>query len=77
MQRFIDVVLYFRLFVFRGKPEEVLPMLFNEWKVQRLTFEIDIEPYSRQRDDHVTKIAHQQDVEVIQKISHTLYNTEL
>ncbi|XP_034230704.1 cryptochrome-2 isoform X1 [Thrips palmi] len=66
-----------RLFVFRGKPEEVLPMLFNEWKVQRLTFEIDIEPYSRQRDDQVTRIAHQLDVEVIQKVSHTLYNTEL
>ncbi|KAJ1520097.1 hypothetical protein ONE63_004319 [Megalurothrips usitatus] len=66
-----------RLFVFRGKPEEIFTTLFNDWKVQRLTFEVDIEPYARERDELVMKIAKQQDVVVIQKISHTLYNTEL
>lgn len=68
---------YFRLFVFCGKPEEIFPTIFNEWKVQRLTFEIDIEPYSRERDEQVLNIARQDNVEVIQKISHTLHNTEL
>ncbi|XP_026293221.2 cryptochrome-2 [Frankliniella occidentalis] len=66
-----------RLFVFRGTPEEVFTSLFSEWKVQRLTFEIDIEPYALERDEQIIKIARQEDVEVIQKISHTLYNTEL
>lgn len=66
-----------RLFVFRGKPEEIFTSLFSDWKVQRITFELDIEPYARERDEQISKIAHQLEVEVIQKVSHTLYNTEL
>lgn len=42
-----------RLFVVRGKPEEVLPGLFDEWKVKKLTFEADSEPRSRARDKKV------------------------
>ena len=42
-----------RLFVVRGKPEEVLPGLFKEWKVKKLTFEADSEPRSRERDREV------------------------
>lgn len=42
-----------RLFVVRGKPEEVLPGLFHEWKVNKLTFEADSEPRSRERDREV------------------------
>lgn len=42
-----------RLFVVRGKPEEVLAGLFEEWKVKKLTFEADSEPRSRERDGEV------------------------
>ncbi|CAN0549821.1 unnamed protein product, partial [Ectocarpus sp. 8 AP-2014] len=42
-----------RLFVVRGKPEEVLPQLFEEWNVKKLTFEADSEPRSRARDREV------------------------
>ncbi|XP_076135908.1 cryptochrome circadian regulator 5 [Alosa pseudoharengus] len=65
-----------RLFVVRGKPDEVLPELFNKWKITRLTFEVDTEPHSLQRDEEVLKLARDHGVEVIQKISHTLYNLE-
>ncbi|XP_041098433.1 cryptochrome circadian regulator 5 isoform X2 [Polyodon spathula] len=65
-----------RLFVVRGKPTETFPRLFQQWKVTRLTFEMDTEPYSRQRDAEVVKLAEEHGVEVIQKVSNTLYDTE-
>ncbi|KAI4875908.1 hypothetical protein NFI96_032895 [Prochilodus magdalenae] len=64
------------LFVVRGVPRDVFPRLFKEWKVTRLTFEVDTEPYSQKRDKEVMELAKQHGVEVITKISHTLYNTE-
>ncbi|XP_069804452.1 cryptochrome-1-like isoform X1 [Dendropsophus ebraccatus] len=65
-----------RLFVVRGKPPEVFPELFRKWKVTRLTFEVDTEPYSRQRDAEVEKIAAEHKVEVIQRVSNTLYDVD-
>ncbi|XP_006779922.1 cryptochrome circadian regulator 5 [Neolamprologus brichardi] len=65
-----------RLFVVRGKPEDVLPKLFTKWKVTRLTYEYDTEPYSLQRDSKVTSLAKERGVEVIYKVSHTLYNID-
>uniref|UniRef100_A0A3B1IHH9 Cryptochrome circadian regulator 5 n=1 Tax=Astyanax mexicanus TaxID=7994 RepID=A0A3B1IHH9_ASTMX len=65
-----------RLFVIRGVPREVFPRLFEEWKVTRLTFEVDSEPYSQKRDKEVMDLAKQHGVEIITKISHTLYNLE-
>ncbi|MEQ2217466.1 hypothetical protein XENOCAPTIV_011309 [Xenoophorus captivus] len=44
-----------RLFVLRGKPEDVFPKLFKEWNVTKLTYEYDTEPYSLNRDEKVTK----------------------
>lgn len=66
----------FRLFVVRGKPEEVFPELFDRWKVTKLTYEYDTEPYSLSRDKTVATLAKEHGVEVIYKISHTLYDTE-
>ncbi|XP_055551906.1 cryptochrome-2-like isoform X1 [Falco cherrug] len=65
-----------RLFVVRGCPEEVFPSLFHAWGTTRLTFEVDTEPSARQRDATVAKLAAQHGVEVIQEVSHTLYDTE-
>ncbi|XP_062995400.1 cryptochrome-1-like isoform X2 [Elgaria multicarinata webbii] len=65
-----------RLFVVRGRPAEVFPRLFKKWKVTRLTFEVDTEPYARQRDAEVVTLADEHGVQVIQKVSHTLYDTE-
>lgn len=65
-----------RLFVVNGPPTEVLPKLFEKWKITRLTFEVDTELYSQSRDKEVMKLAKEYGVEVIPKISHTLYNID-
>uniref|UniRef100_A0A8C6V081 Cryptochrome circadian regulator 5 n=1 Tax=Neogobius melanostomus TaxID=47308 RepID=A0A8C6V081_9GOBI len=63
-----------RLFVVRGKPEDVFPKLFEKWTVTKLTYEYDTEPYSLSRDQNVTQLAKENGVEVIYKVSHTLFD---
>ena len=46
-----------RLFVVRGKPEVVLPELIDRWKINRLTFEYDSEPYAKERDKKIENMA--------------------
>uniref|UniRef100_A0A6J0V250 Cryptochrome-1-like n=1 Tax=Pogona vitticeps TaxID=103695 RepID=A0A6J0V250_9SAUR len=65
-----------RLFVVRGRPAEIFPEFFKKWKVTRLAFEVDTEPYARQRDAEVVRLAEEHGVQVVQKVSHTLYDTE-
>lgn len=38
------------LLVLRGKPEEVLPKVWKDWKITRLCFEVDTEEYAKERD---------------------------
>ncbi|XP_064600312.1 cryptochrome-1-like [Liolophura sinensis] len=64
-----------RLHVVRGKPSEVFPELFKKWKVTRLTYEVDTEPYAVERDKEIDNLAAHHKVEVIKKVSHTLYDT--
>ncbi|XP_016976032.1 cryptochrome-2 [Drosophila rhopaloa] len=66
-----------RLFVVRGKPAEVFPRIFKSWRVELLTFETDIEPYSLARDEAVQKLAKSEGVKVETHCSHTIYNPEL
>ncbi|XP_064636731.1 cryptochrome-1-like [Lineus longissimus] len=63
-----------RLFVIRGKPCDVFPKIFKEWGITKLAFETDTEPYAKTRDGEVEKIAREHGVEVIQRVSHTLYD---
>ncbi|XP_072242827.1 cryptochrome-2 isoform X1 [Leuresthes tenuis] len=65
-----------RLFVVRGQPAEVFPRLFKEWNVTRLTFENDPEPYGKERDGAIIKMAQEFGVETVIKNSHTLYNLD-
>ncbi|XP_056138621.1 cryptochrome-2 [Lampris incognitus] len=65
-----------RLFVVKGQPTDVFPRLFKEWQVTRLTFEYDPEPYGKERDGAIIKMAHEFGVETIVKNSHTLYNLD-
>ena len=39
-----------RLHVIRGQPTYVLPKLFQEWNVSKLTFECETEPFGQRRD---------------------------
>lgn len=63
-----------RLYVLRGQPTDILPQLFKEWKITKLTFEVDSEPFGIQRDAAITTLAEELGVEVVQKVSHTLYD---
>ncbi|XP_045118530.1 cryptochrome-2-like [Portunus trituberculatus] len=65
-----------RLFVVRGSPEEVFPALFKKWDVQKITWEIDTEPYAQRRDEKVERLARESGVEVVCRHGHTLYRTE-
>ncbi len=66
-----------RLYVVRGDPKVILPKLFDEWDVEHLTFESDIEPYARQRDLLIEKLAKKYKVKVTTMVSHTIYNPDL
>ena len=66
-----------RLFVLKGRPMDMLPSLFKEWDITRLSFEVDCEPFRKSRDDVITSLAKQSGVEVISRVSHTLYDTEV
>lgn len=50
--------------------------VFQEWKISRLTFEYDSEPFGKERDAAIKKLATEAGVEVIVKISHTLYDLD-
>ncbi|XP_013889045.1 cryptochrome-2 [Austrofundulus limnaeus] len=65
-----------RLFVVRGQPTDVFPRLFKEWNVTRLTFELDPEPYGKERDGAIIKMAQEFGVETVVRNSHTLYSLD-
>lgn len=65
-----------RLYVLRGQPTDVLPQLFKEWKISKLTFESETEPFGVQRDAAIVSLAEDFGVKVVQKVSHTLYDVE-
>ncbi|XP_051979946.1 cryptochrome circadian regulator 3b [Xyrauchen texanus] len=64
------------LFVIRGQPANIFPRLFKDWNVSRLTFECDSEPFGKERDAAIKKLASEAGVEVNVKISHTLYDLD-
>lgn len=53
-----------------------LLLSLQEWKVTRLTFEYDPEPYGKERDAAIIKMAQEFRVETIVRNSHTLYNLD-
>ncbi|MED6281278.1 Cryptochrome-1, partial [Characodon lateralis] len=65
-----------RLFVIRGQPTDVFPRLFREWNITRLSYEYDSEPFGKERDAAIQKLASEAGVEVTVGISHTLYNLD-
>ena len=65
-----------RLYVAKGKPEDVLPQLFRKWSISLLTFENDTEPYARKRDSAIRSLAEGLNVNVKSFTSHTLFDPE-
>lgn len=54
----------------------VLLFLLQEWGVTRLTFEYDSEPFGKERDAAIVKLAKEAGVEVVIENSHTLYDLD-
>jgi len=65
-----------RLYVVRGSPTKVLNDLFDRWDVKKITWEIDTEPYAKERDAKIEELAKDRKIEVVTCTSHTLYNPE-
>ena len=65
-----------RLFVLKGKPDEVFEKYIKKWEVKKMTWEIDTEPYAVSRDAQIQKLAEDNDILVETFTSHTLYNPE-
>jgi len=65
-----------RLYVLRGQPTRLLPQLFQEWNITKLTLESECEPFGQQRDEAIATLAEEFGVEMCVKSSHTLYDIE-
>jgi cryptochrome len=62
-----------RLYLLRGSPEALFPVIFESWGVDTLTFETDAEPYALERDCRVRALAGAAGVRVSSHCSHTLH----
>mmetsp|Transcript_30200 Transcript_30200/g.48037 ORF Transcript_30200/g.48037 Transcript_30200/m.48037 type:complete len:548 (+) Transcript_30200:499-2142(+) len=65
-----------RLYVMRGRPTDVFKGLFDKYDVKQITWEIDIEPYARERDCLVADLARNHGVQVVTATGHTMYDPE-
>ncbi|XP_037074076.1 cryptochrome-1-like [Pollicipes pollicipes] len=63
-----------RLVTARGDPVDVLNMFRADYGMTHLSFEQDCEPVWRSRDDRVRAWCQQHGVDVIERISHTLWD---
>ncbi|KAK4299626.1 hypothetical protein Pmani_028111 [Petrolisthes manimaculis] len=63
-----------QLFIFNGVPAEIFTTLHREAGVTHLSFEQDCEAIWNQRDDDVRRTCLELGMEVIEKISHTLWD---
>lgn len=48
----------------------------QEWQITRLSYEYDSEPFGKERDAAIQKLASEAAVEVVVRISHTLYDLD-
>ncbi|XP_057837998.1 (6-4)DNA photolyase isoform X1 [Cryptomeria japonica] len=65
-----------RLLLFKGNPTDVIPQLLEQWSIQKLCFEFDIEPYAQKRDNCVKEYASKLGVDVFCPVSHTIFSPE-
>ena len=62
------------LYVIRDSPMAAFKDIFVKWRVTKLTMEEDTEPYAKKLEDSVVALAKKCDVQVVTKVSHTLYS---
>ncbi|XP_073146085.1 (6-4)DNA photolyase [Henckelia pumila] len=63
-----------RLLVLKGEPSEVLSRCLHEWRISKLCFEFDTEPYYQALDSKVKNHASAVGVEIYSPVSHTIFN---
>ncbi|KAG0486358.1 hypothetical protein HPP92_008453 [Vanilla planifolia] len=63
-----------RLIILKGDPLHVLTSVLKDWKIGKLCFEFDTEPYSQNRDNQIKEIARASGIEVFSPVSHTLFD---
>jgi len=65
-----------RLYILQGRPDEQLLKAIDRWNVNLLSFEVDTEPYAKQRDTQVLQLMRSKGIEVFTSHSHTLHPLE-
>lgn len=64
----------FRLIVIQAdNVKEILLHYVKEWKITKLTFEVETEPHRMERDNDITNCLQEMGVEVVSCHSHNLY----
>lgn len=59
-----------------SRPNGMTLLFSQEWNITRLSYEYDSEPFGKERDAAIRKLANEAGVEVIVRISHTLYDLD-
>lgn len=54
----------------------LLLLTLQEWQVQQLCYEVDVEPYARSRDADIQQLAAAAGVQVSAHVSHTMYDPD-
>ncbi|KAL3824315.1 hypothetical protein ACJIZ3_020344 [Penstemon smallii] len=63
-----------RLLVLKGDPADVLIRCLKEWRINKLCFEFDTEPYYQALDSKVKNYTSAAGIEIFSPVSHTLFN---
>lgn len=66
-----------RLYVLKGSPKEKIVEFVLKWKVTKVTFEFDSEPFSLQRDKEITELLKANNVEIFGTWTHVLHHPEI
>ena len=61
------------LLILRGNPTQLFPKILSNLKITDLYFEIDTEPYAKQRDAQIVELCNRLKVRVNSDYGHTLY----
>ena len=62
------------LLLFRGDPVTIFRKLWQELCINKICYEQDCEPIWNERDEGVEMLCRELGIQVVEKISHTLWN---
>lgn len=62
------------LLLMRGNPVEIFRKMWKEFGITKICFEHDCEPIWNERDDNVKMMCQELGIQVVEKVSHTLWN---